>query len=317
MKYKFVKKVALFLSPILIGLYPLDLLISSQLKKSNAFNGEIEVWEAIRNGKANCDIAVYGSSRAWLQFDPEIVATTLNKSVYNFGMDGHNFWLQYYRHLELLKYNKAPETILLSVDVFTLEKRDNLYQLEQFLPYALWNPELRKYTQSYHGFSSSDYYIPFFRYAGKFSALKEVLHIITRHNGNGQKTRTKGFKSFDLKWGDKQDIVNANLKYIPKLDLSTIQLLERFIKECKQEGIQLIFVYAPEQKEGQNKIANREAITNIYEELARKYDLLYLNYSKDKIHLNKKYFYNSMHLNSQGAALFSKKLSEDLIRKLK
>ena len=29
---------------------------------------------------------------------------SLNEKVYNFGIDGHNFWIQYLRHLEIMKY---------------------------------------------------------------------------------------------------------------------------------------------------------------------------------------------------------------------
>lgn len=312
MVYNFIKKLIIFLSPVILGVYPLDLFISSQLKKSSNFNGEIEVWEAIKNGRANCDIAIYGTSRAWLQFDPEIISEALNKTVYNFGIDGHNFWLQYYRHLEFLKYNKTPETILLSVDVFTLEKRKNLYNFEQFLPYALWDSQLKKYTESYEGFQQSDYQIPFFRYAGKLRALKEALRQEPFSFQEPRPMRKNGFKSMNLKWGEKMDRVNDDFGYSAQLDQNSVVLLEQFVKQCVKQGIRLVLIYAPEQIEGQNKIENRGKIVKIYKQLSQKYNLLYLDYSKDKMNLDKKYFYNSMHLNSEGASLFSEKLAKDL-----
>src|SRR5690606_33484347 len=109
------------------------------LKQSNYYKGEFEVMNDIYDGEAKTDVAVYGSSRAWVHFNSQILADELGMSVYNFGIDGHNFWLQYWRHLELIKYCGKPKYIIMAVDALSLERRDDLYNADQFLPYMLWN----------------------------------------------------------------------------------------------------------------------------------------------------------------------------------
>jgi hypothetical protein len=106
---QFLLKLFYFLLIFLILCLLLDILISSHLKKSNEYPGEFEVWNDIYNSTIEADLAIYGSSRAWVMFNSSILENELKKNVYNFGIDGHNFKLQYARHLEYLKHNPKPK----------------------------------------------------------------------------------------------------------------------------------------------------------------------------------------------------------------
>ena len=119
---KYILNILIFASPIVFIMFLADYLISNNLKTNHEYPGEIEVWNDIYQGNINSDIAIYGSSRAWVHINPKILKDSLNLKAYNFGIDGHNFWLQYLRHLEYLKYNKPPKIILLSVDYLVWKK---------------------------------------------------------------------------------------------------------------------------------------------------------------------------------------------------
>ena len=106
---------------------PLDIMISNNLKQTINYKGEMEVMNDIYNGKASCDVAIIGSSRAMVHFNSEIIEEKVAQSVYNFGVNGHNFWLQYLRNLEYNKHNTPPKVIVLSVDIFTIQKRKDLF----------------------------------------------------------------------------------------------------------------------------------------------------------------------------------------------
>ena len=150
---KFIKNILLFILPIISIAYLIDSIISNQLKKDNSYaGGEYTVWNDLYNGNVDSEIVVYGSSRAWVHIDPIILENNLGKTSYNLGIDGHNFWLQYLRHKTLLKYNTKPKYIIFSVDVSSLYKRKGLHNLEQFLPYMLFDRDIMKYTSSYRGF---------------------------------------------------------------------------------------------------------------------------------------------------------------------
>jgi len=311
---KFVQRLFYLLLPLFLLSYPLDLIFSNILKKSHDAPGEHEVWNDIYNANAGYDIAIYGSSRAWVQIDSEIMATALNKKVYNFGIDGHNFWLQYLRHLEYIKYNnKKPHRIILNVDAFTLQKREDLYNDEQFLPYLLWDKNIRHYTSSYKGFSIADYYIPFLRYGGRNKVLKKVVNHIIKNKSDTISYRNKGYKGFDRKWDKSIDSLFASgEKYYIKFHKETLNLFEQFIKECLNDNITITLVYAPEYVDGQNYVANREDAMIYFRKISRKYELTFLDYSKNELSYRKELFYNANHLNKEGSELFTRKLIKDL-----
>lgn len=309
---QFSKKIFSFIFPILILVFPLDIALSHFLKQSSGYQGEYEIWNDIYASKINSEIVIYGSSRAWVHIDPEILYDSLNLRSYNLGIDGHNFWLQYLRHIEYLKHNKKPKKIILSVDAFSLQKRDELYNYAQFLPYMLFNRNIYNFTKSYTGFKTIDYFFPFIRYFEEPTVLKTSLKIFLKGRPNTQ-LRKKGFLAVEKEWNS--DFENAKKKmesYEISLDFKSVALFERFIKECKENDIELILVYTPEYFEGQNFISNREEVIKIYNEFSQEFNLRFLDYSKDEISFKKSFFYNANHLNKEGSKLFSQKFAHDL-----
>lgn len=309
----FIKKLILFLLPILIISFPIDFFLSSKLKKDGKLaQGEYPVWNSIFEGKVDSDIVIYGSSAAQVHIDPQIIEDILDVPTYNIGIQGHNFWLQYLRHRLFMKYNRAPRFIICEVDVYTLEKRKNLYNLEQFLPYMLFNNSIRYYTKSYQGYSFFDYYIPLLRYLG----WKKLIPRIVRnsiHQIDPPPIRIKGFQGVDKEWGDDFEKAKAQMAYYEvKLDTASINLFEKFLIECKENQINIIFVLTPMYTEAQHFIKNTKEVISIFENFAFKYSIPFLDYYNDEICKNKEYFYNAGHLNRMGASLFTKKLAEDL-----
>lgn len=310
---KFLLKLGYALAPLFVVGLLLDYGISYGLKKSHGSQGEYEVWNAIYESSIDCDIAIYGSSRAWVQFDPAILEQQLDKKVYNFGIDGHNFKLQYLRHLEYIKHNPEPRQILLSVDIFTLQQREDLYLQDQFLPYMLWNQNIYEHTAPYKGFTKADYYVPFVRYAYRSRTIRPASnHLLGRSIDTGA-FRKKGYKGLNRVWDRHVDgILDGEERYTIDFDQDTIELLERFIKECKDNGIAITLVYPPEYIKGQEFVSNREEAIYTFETLAETYDLLFLNYSNDELSYKKQFFYNASHLNNKGSQIFTEKLAKDL-----
>ncbi|MBK5214586.1 MAG: hypothetical protein JJE55_13100 [Flavobacteriaceae bacterium] len=279
---------------------------------THEYYGELEVWNDIYDGSIDTDIAIYGSSRAWVDISPKILKDSLNLKAYNFGLDGHNFWLQYLRHLEYIEYNPHPKHILLAVDYNSIQKRKNLYLYEQFLPYMLWNDNIKYYTNSYEGFSTYDYYIPLLRYAGKSTQLKEAFEPRNTQT-KGKAYRKRGYKGVEKQWSTDFEKAKSNLKeYYINIDQGSLNLLDKFLLECKTNGTTVSLIYTPEYIEGQKFIKNRDTIIKIYQNFAKEYNIPFLDYSMDSICFNKDYFYNAIHLNKKGSELFSKTLSKDL-----
>ena len=310
---KDVKYFLLFITPIIIIAYFVDVFISKNLKYSNRYaEKEYPTWNAIYEGKINSDLLIFGSSRAWIHIDPIMISDSLGISSYNLGIDGHNFWLQDLRYRELLKHNKRPKFIICSLDYFTLKKNKELYNSEQFLPYMLWNKDIKNSTISYEGFSTIDYEIPLLRYYGNYNAVETALRFSLGRLSNPI-TRVKGYQGRDEVWNSDFDNAKASIKRLEvTLDKPTIVLFENFLKECKSNNIKLIFVYTPEYIEGQKFVSNREQIFGLYNKFSEEYQIPFYDFSNDSISYQKKYFYNASHLNKLGSQLFTKKLIDTL-----
>jgi len=306
---RFIIKFIVFVLPLIALMFIADYYISIKAKNNHRAPGEIEVWNDIYNGEINADIAIYGSSRAWVHISPTIIEDSLNTKAYNFGIDGHNFWLQYLRNKEYLKHNKPPEIIIISVDVFSLTKRKDLYELNQFLPYMLWNNDIKNFTSTYNGFSFEDYYLPLMRYYG---STRGSASVIKPYSNEGL-YRNKGYKGIERQWNN--DLAKAKLNkknYSINIDSNTVSLFNKFLFECKLNDINVILVYTPEYIDGQNFVKNREQIIKIFEDISNKYNLLFLDYSDDSLCTQKEYFYNASHLNKKGSEIFTRKLVHDL-----
>ena len=303
-----------FLLPLVCTAYFIDLFISINLKKSNSYaQGEYTTWNDIYNGKINSDLIINGSSRAWVEIDPTMIGDSLHTTAYNIGIDGYSFPMQYLRHSLLMEYNPRPKLIIHSVDFFTFFVREDLYNYEQFLPYMLFNKEMRCATIGYKGFNLIDYELPLVRYYGKLDVMQTALGLFLNPQDNELK-RVKGYEPQNMLWGTDFEQVKKEMNtYSVKIDSATVLLFERYLQECKTNGIKIILVYTPEYIEGQKFVKNRDEVIQIFTTFSRKYDVPFYDFSKDSMSFQTKYFFNSMHLNKTGAELFTNKL----IKKIK
>lgn len=275
---------------------------SSQLIK-NDISDEKSVWDDIYSSSINVDIAIYGSSRAWVHVNPHIIDSILNVKSYNMGIDGYAFDIQYYRHKEYFKYNNKPKDILLLIDWHSFSNREGLYNSIQFIRHTLWNANAIEYLGRKDSVNILDFYIPYYRYRGKENIFRNQF----QENKKLDLARVKGFKSFNRVWVGKR-IKPFNIS----IDDEVVQMMDNFLKEMKLENIQVTLVVAPYFIEGQNAVLNKNHYQKIIEKFSRDYSLSLLDYSQSKLSFNKEYFYNSMHLNSKGANLFSLQLARDL-----
>ncbi len=309
---KFLIRTLIFLIPVILLAYPIDLFISYGLKHSTLSDGELEVWNDIYNGDLNSECLIYGSSRAWVHIDPIIIEKETGVSTYNLGMDAHNFYLQLLRHKESLKHNPKPKTIICGLDMGTLEKRHDLYNKTQFLPFMLWNKPMIEAISTYEGFNEADYFVPLLRYVGDFAAIKSGVKYYIEPD---TRFRIKGYHASDKVWSNDLDNAKKQMdSYTISLDTMSVKLFTDFIQDCKKSNINVIFVYTPEYIEGKDFVTNRNDIMSMYNNMSEKYNVPFLDYSNDSICYQKKYFYNTMHMNYEGSEVFTKELAKDLIK---
>ena len=314
---KLLLRFIIFIIPLALLAYPVDIFISNGIKKQNNLNnGEIGVWNDIYNSQLNSECFIYGSSRAWIHFDPAVIEEKSGFSTYNLGLDGQIFTLQKFRHNEALRFNSKPKIIIHSLDIFTLEWPEGLFNASQFYPYFLWNMEMKKGIELYNEFTLFDLYVPLYRYIGDSKSFINGLTYYLK-TSTEEPVRTKGYKGVEMNWNDDLEIARTKKgKYQAYVDSTALGLYCKWIEECKEKGISIIMVYSPEYIEGQQFIENREKVIDIYKEISDRYNILFLDYSNDPISFNKDYFYNSTHLNKTGSQLFIRKFVDDWLKVL-
>lgn len=293
-----------------MGAYVADTVLSESLKKYP--KGELGIWNKIFAGKVNSEIVIYGASRAAAHFDSRLMEEGLGMTVYNLGIHAHNFWLQYLRHCMLLKYNTKPKVIVLEVGLITIDKRKDLHDPDQFIPYMLEDSQVKYAISSYEGYGYLDFYIPLLRYYGKVELCVQALiqFLLPSYYVSD---RIKGYQGVDLAWNGDWNRAKLTMNgWKGGIDPDTVRLLDSFLEECGALGIQVIFVSSPEFIEAQQYVTNRDQIFSIFKAMSTKYNIPYLDYSKHSISYKTEYFYNSSHMNKKGAELFTKKLILDL-----
>jgi hypothetical protein len=303
----------MFCIPLSLLAFGADRLISNNLKKSNTeAQGEYTVWNDIYAGKINADIAIYGASRAWIDIDPDMFSRAFKIPTYNLGIDGQTFGLQYFRNSLLLKYNHTPKIIIQALDIMTLTRSYNPYNFEQFLPYMLFNNSIRNATKSYDLFNIFDFVIPAIRYMGRRQIIDNAFTSLYTIPVN-PKYRINGYRGSDQQWNDDLEKAKAKIgSFKVQLDAGTVSLFEKYLIECKEKNIKVILVYPPEYIDGQRFTENRDKIMKLYKSFGLKYHIPFYDFSNDSISYQKKYFYNTEHLNKTGAELFTQKLIKDL-----
>ena len=111
---------------------------------------------------------------------------------------------------------------------------------------------------------------------------------------------------------DMRNAIKLNQKYRIKLNETSLKIFKKFVLECKNDSINLIFVSPSLHVEGQVFIENRDSIQKIFTEISVKNKIPFIDYTNDSINYKKEYFYNALHLNLTGANIFSKKVSNKL-----
>jgi hypothetical protein len=305
----FILKLFVFIAPLIFISFLADSFISTTLRKAK--HKYYVAWNDLLNGNLQSDVLIYGSSRARAHIDCKILEDSLALPTYNLGLDGYTFEMQFCRHRLVMKNNKKPTYILMSLDYATLSQKDELYQAEQFAPY--FNDGIIKETiKQRKGFDFWDYYLPLIRYTGNLSQLTYAFNIFLRPQIN-KSNRYKGYYNTNIQWTKDFEEAKKRKNHLKvNIDSSTLHLFGAFLKSLKENNINPIFVFTPVYIDGQAFISNKEAVFNLYQEFSIRYNIPLMDYSSDSICNNKKYFYNTTHLNLEGSTMFSKKLASDL-----
>lgn len=274
--------------------------------------GDIKTFSHTLN-KPKEDIFLFGSSRVVHGYDTRVFTDTLGLTCFNSARE--NSTILYHTAIlgAVLKKHK-PKVIVLDVTPKELswrsEEDSKLVLASMILPYIhrdtayeniareLFPRELMK-AQVCKLYAYNSLILPIL-----MAKLGEKKKGGTGEIINGY-LPLKGSKI-------KKGLPPAPTSLQEEWDSSAASQFEKFIQLCKDNNVRLYITEGPIYVQ---KIPETPSITEMKKIMA-KYNIEFWDYSYDSTFLKKDYFYDNVHLNSTGAALFSgfiaKKIKDDL-----
>ena len=303
---KFLIRLSIFLLILIALAMGADIFITKQFKKLEA--SPFANWNDMYGGDIQSDILIMGSSRAYVQFNPRILDSVLHINSYNLGMNGRAIESQVVKyHVYRHEGNPKPKLILYELYQGSLDT-SNGYDRIQFVPY-LQDLYLWKEIRPVDHFTWADAAIPMWRYRKYKPEIFEIIRGTSYYERAEQKVY-KGFVDYDKPWDGKM-LANLDTIHYGRVP-SAINELKKFLGECKEEGIPVVFVIAPFYIGATQKIDDLPGMYKLFHEIADPYGAPILDYTYHPLSYDTTYFYNASHLNRKGSTLFSLQLAHDL-----
>jgi hypothetical protein len=212
-----------------------------------------------------------------------------------------------------LEHNRKPEVVIHNLDAFSFITTREVYDLAQYVPY-LDDKELYVPLRKINGNTWKTRYLPLYGYVVDDLNFSWVLGLGGFFGWSPREEYFLGFNPRTKRWTDDfQQFKVRNPNGVTwAIEPAGVQVLQDLVRLCREEGIQLMFVYSPEYVEMQKLTRNRADVFSHFHELAACYQIPLWDYSDWQHAGDKQYFQNSQHLNAYGAEVFSRDLGERL-----
>jgi hypothetical protein len=307
-----VGRLACFASLVLLLVILSNALIDSGLRRINTSN--FGVWNRIVDGKINADIVISGSSRALTHYDPRIIEERTGHTAFNIGLNGSQTDMQLARLKTYLRHNKRPSLLIHNLDVFSFQTtHGGVYDPGQYVPY-LEEPSIFAALAQIDPDVWKARFLPLYGYAAEDLRFNWMLGVLGFFGRNPPEDQFLGFKPRYSAWTEDFERLKAmnpdGVRFESEPD--GVKQLEELLTLCKEQGIKVVLVYSPEYREMQTLTTNRAQVFARFNALSDRFGAPVWDYSGSLISTRRENFYNSQHLNADGAMAFSMDLAEKL-----
>jgi len=284
--------------PYFVVILIIGFIINYSFEKFIIFESEISgayKVNRILNYTFEKETIIVGSSRARGGIVPEIVGN----NVFNYGIDGTGYnYINFVLHKELNKRKKTPIIIVLDYEWDKL----GIGETQYYIPNSN-NPFVSKLFKDRFSFY---HYIPFFKYFGYYEEntkyfINNQINL-SKYNNNGG--------SFEL-FKNPEHLFNMFVNDRQKSKLyftgNNITVFDSLVKSTKRD---ILIAILPYHKSYLESIVNENDIKNFKDSLLNYKNIKLFDYSK--LELNDSLYFNTTHLNYDGAKHVSMKFRKDL-----
>ena len=272
------------------------------------------VWNRIVGGDINADIVVSGSSRALVHYDPRVIEQVTGRSAFNIGLNGSQSDMQIARLKTYLRHNRKPSLVIHNLDAFSLQmSHGEAYDFAQYVPY-LDEPDLYAALKAIDPGVWKSRWLPLHGYVAQDQRFRWTQGVASWFGWQPRESLFRGFEPRAKAWtGDFERFMKSNPTGVRvAVEQRGVQQIEDMLVLCKSMGIDVLLVYSPEYRPVQGLTTNRAEIFQLFETLSTRHGASFIDYSDAPISENKQYFYNSQHLNDDGASAFTHDLAKRL-----
>ncbi|MGV3697909.1 hypothetical protein [Flavobacterium sp.] len=261
--------------------------------------------EFLVEGKINKEIVILGSSRGARNIIASEIEQETGHTAYNLAYPGSDIEFHEFVVRTLLKFNKAPKVILLSVDYPMALQPDSVlnFRLERLYPLVKYNYVNAELVER-----------------GDKNLITSNLFALGRINKTNFNIKQKKFTPLDTLYEDgsmpisfrKKDedwsVSKAARPYNPKTEVkSKVDCFRKIVAMCREKNIKLIIIQPPlfDAMDSGFRARLVELTGNT---------IPFFDYNRQNpIYTNKDYYYDRTHLNRKGALIFT----EEIIQYLK
>ena len=268
------------------------------------------------------DMVFVGSSHSYCTFDPEIIDSGLNLNSFQMGTPLQHPDTTYYELKEILK-TQHPQYVVMEVYWDVLDDKFDLQQANSFFEVLKSEDIKNEYIKNVFPLADKvKYYLLPIRYQQSYFAYEgsqmekdiENKYGVTKKQGEVQQGeeyyRSKGYVySNQLMISTEYDTTNQFRNFDGKdFEINSTQrkYIEKIVKLCKDENIQLIFVTAPVANVSMDYIKNYDLVHNAVAAMAAENGVPYIDYNVEnekKDMLTTENFRDDAHLNHSGVEI--------------
>lgn len=250
------------------------------------------------------EVLIMGSSRAAHHYVPQIIEDSLGMTCYNAGSDGECIYYHYCLLSAMIERGAKPRMVI--YEVMNLDA-----EVSSGATFSL-DAALDRLAPHYGEFKAVDSLFALNGWKEKMKMLSKTY----RYNSKLVQTikcnylpekEDRGYEALNAKMNvalyEKDAAARTeDAKMEVKLEERKLEYMEKFISLCKTNGIELLLCYSPYYH---NKLSS--GIRNI-QEMADNYNVPFYEFATDEEFDNPELFNDAMHLNDEGARIYTEKL---------
>lgn len=295
------KKLLLHIIIVLVLFFIIDRVVGMGLGYLYRISNTTDAYKiSYTNEKTEDSMLFMGSSRCLHHYAPLIFEKELGVSCYNAADWGIKNIYFHYGALGNLLSRYTPKTIIFEIHPcdFLSTPYSGKERAGSLAPYCGMSKEcneMLKLSGNYWPYQLSWVY----RYTGKLPDL------VTGKWGSMDRS-LKGWKPLD----GVLDTIGIKAEEYPfAVDSERVNLIERFICECKNRNIQLFIIVSP------MYICSKEDVFKVPRELANKHHIPFIDHYRDSTFVgHPELFYDFGHLNRKGAEIYSEMIAKEIKR---